>query len=74
MKTVETAFGLPSGKTLYMDLRPELLPRVGEIVHFTGDDMQGFPYNANYTVLSVERSYDTGTGELSFVSVEMAPR
>ena len=72
MTKVETAFNLINGRTLYVDMRPELLPREGEMVQFTGDNTRGFPEDP-FTVTSVCRTYDADTGELTFVFVALDP-
>lgn len=70
---VETVFDL-DGRVLYLDLRLEALPHTGEVVHFGGKNLQGFPYNEDYVVTQVTRSYDTDTNELGFVNVTLEVR
>ena len=73
MSAVETAFSTPRG-TSYLQLDPQDLPRVGELVRFTGK--RATEYGA-FTVAEVCRVYelaDTDTNdELVHVFVSLAP-
>lgn len=68
---VEVCFGSKQG-SLYLDLPPSELPRIGETVYFGGETVKGSAWEGqDFIVQNVVRSYSKDSGELTFVNVQL---